>query len=254
MTNSPTWNDDVRYFFTQYDVIQMRFYADLSDYDDVKTHAENLYLSLLPSEDPTRAQAGWSRLPNVHVMPKYTGPWPQEQIAAFRKWIDSGFPLGTPVPRSTPDPRLEDFVEMSRVLTGFDDLDDSTAGAYLARLTDVKWGLAAEFNELLDSFTKLPKPVTTAQLAALVVTNGVLTNIAQAILQLWYVAGLQDANGFVIEGSIGTPRENQYTQGLVWRAAQAHPMGYADELVPFYWQNQPENGKYTGLLRNRGDQ
>jgi len=73
---------DIRPLFTDIDINHMRFFCDLSNYDDVKTNADDIVGRLKGQGGP--------------VMPPPPnrggdGPWSQEKIALFQAWIDGGF-------------------------------------------------------------------------------------------------------------------------------------------------------------------
>ncbi len=70
----PTWHDPIKGFFTEDDVTHMLFLFDLSDYEEARDHAEEIYKSVAE---------GW--------MPP-DEPWPEERVACFKKWMDAGFP------------------------------------------------------------------------------------------------------------------------------------------------------------------
>lgn len=64
---------DIRPLFRDFDIESMKsFGLDLSSHDDVKAQAEAIYSRLedgsMPCDDP----------------------WPQEQIARFKQWMDEG--------------------------------------------------------------------------------------------------------------------------------------------------------------------
>ncbi len=69
----------IRPLFRQLDVDHMRPYVDLTDYIDVKASAAEI-LNRLKSEDTT--------MPPVAD----DGPWPEEWIALFERWIDESTP------------------------------------------------------------------------------------------------------------------------------------------------------------------
>src|SRR5687768_16261316 len=94
----PNWKEDIKPLFTQYDAIQMSYYCDLSRYEDVKKYAEAILLCVQPHTDPDMAKVGWSRLPNVHLMPKYGERWSDKKVATFKDWIAANFPRGEPEP------------------------------------------------------------------------------------------------------------------------------------------------------------
>ncbi|RIK42526.1 MAG: hypothetical protein DCC55_08455 [Chloroflexi bacterium] len=63
---------DIRPLFTDQDVAHMSYIFDLSTYADVKANAELIY----------------ERLADQSMPPGQ--PWPDEQVARFRRWIDEG--------------------------------------------------------------------------------------------------------------------------------------------------------------------
>jgi hypothetical protein len=69
----PTWTEDIRPMFTQYEIIKMRSVGqhsiDLASYDDVKKNWRRIYSVVQPNEDPKRAAAGWSKIAYVRIMP-----------------------------------------------------------------------------------------------------------------------------------------------------------------------------------------
>jgi hypothetical protein len=70
----PGFERDIRPLFRDSDVEDMRFAFDLSQYDDVKDNAEAIYDRLSDGSMPC------------------DGPWPNDQVAIFRQWIDAGYP------------------------------------------------------------------------------------------------------------------------------------------------------------------
>jgi len=243
MSVTPTFYQGIRQLFTQYDRIMMMFYCDFWDYEQVVARAKSIYLSLQPAE-PGANPGGWSKLPEVHVMPAGTGPWPQEQIDMFGAWIDAGCPEGTPPPTPIPGALVPKFIEVSKVLTGFAILDvlgdvDVLAQRYINRIQ-----LNETCGSQLDAFLSA---ADAAGMTSLLNSDGTVasafipySDVMKAITLAWYTA--------TVDGAYGTPEDTQYIQGLEWRAMAAHPMGFANENVPFYWQFKPENEMYTGLI------
>jgi hypothetical protein len=68
----PSFAQDVRPLFRERDVQSMEFAFDLGEYEDVREHAEAIYARLSDGSMPC------------------DGPWPDEQVALFRQWIDEG--------------------------------------------------------------------------------------------------------------------------------------------------------------------
>lgn len=233
----PTFSEDIKPLFTQYDRIKMMFFVDFWNYEQVKANANNIWLSL--QLDPAQPNTGWSLLPGVHLMPEYTGPWPQEQIDLFKAWIDGGCEPGElPPPPAQPNPLLPAFIALSEFLTGFDDLsnDPALAQVYLDLL--VKSASAADFEALVNKWNEIEtSDVATlnAAVASEIMADKALGQLAQKLIILWYNATIDKQQ-----------QKDQYVKGRVWDAVMAHPMGYAIENTPFYWQFFPEDGNYTG--------
>ena len=235
----PTFSADIKPLFTQYDRIKMMFFVDLWNYEQVKANANNIWLSL--QLDPDQPNTGWSLLPGVHVMPEYTGPWPQAQIDLFKAWIDGGYQPGelppTPPP---PSPWLPAFIALSEMLTGFNDLnkDPALAQTYLDLL--VNSAGSANVEALVNKWNEISASDVAARedaVAKEIMADATLGPLAQKLIILWYNATID-----------GQQQKDQYKKGRVWDAIMAHPMGYAIENTPFYWQFYPEDGNYTGAV------
>lgn len=78
----PSFTNHISLMFRSMDVQHMGFKFDLSDYDDVKNFSEEILKSL-------------KGLEGRRVMPPIEdgGPWPEEWIALFERWIAEGYPL-----------------------------------------------------------------------------------------------------------------------------------------------------------------
>ena len=69
---------DIRPLFTQVDIDHMQFFCDLSNYNDVKTNADDILGRLKGKGGPMMPPANAG------------GPWPESQIALFQSWVDEG--------------------------------------------------------------------------------------------------------------------------------------------------------------------
>lgn len=238
--SQPTWLSDIRSLFTQFDVVMMRSYFDLNSYDDVKKHAEIIWLSL--QEDPKRP--GWSLVPHVHRMPLGRKPWPAGDIALLKRWMDAGCPFGKALAEYKQDPDLDVFIKLSVELTGFDDRtrNPKVANALLLRLRSDPEASKA-LPALLDAVKKCADVPAIGQLID--AQTGAEASLIKVIALLWYTGAFYP-KGSRFPSDFGTPEDNQYRDGLMWPAGYAHPFGYSVEQQ--YWQNTPEpNGRYTGL-------
>ena len=242
------WIDDIAPMFTQYDVIQMKWKFDLSDYNTVKTYAQAILYAVSQDHPNTKSR-----------MPLYEDPWTQGMMDTFQQWMNAGYPYSATSPDPpappAPDPLVPVFIALSNFLTGFDNLDQNpelaqtyltrlrnettdgaTLDALLAELEPNVSNLEALGQQILGSTAVFIPPVPPA-------TEAQLTDLAQRIVILWYTATIQNAQGVYV---FGTPEDNQYINALMWPAAQAHPMGYSTEDFG-YWDKPPDGMMWTGL-------
>ena len=70
----PSFARDIRGLFRARDVNEMKFAFDLSQYADVTANAEAIYERLADGSMPC------------------DGPWPADQLARFKQWMDEGHP------------------------------------------------------------------------------------------------------------------------------------------------------------------
>lgn len=70
----PSFAHDIRPLFRDKDVEEMQFAFDLGNYDDVKDNAQAILDRLADGSMPCDT------------------PWPEDQIALFRRWMDDGSP------------------------------------------------------------------------------------------------------------------------------------------------------------------
>ena len=69
-----SFKSDIRPLFRPDDADSMSWAFDLTSYEDVKEHAEDIYARLSDGSMPCDA------------------PWPADQVQRFRDWIDAGTP------------------------------------------------------------------------------------------------------------------------------------------------------------------
>ena len=74
--------------------------------------------------------------------------------------------------------------------------------------------------------------------------------LARSIVLLWYLGSWYQPND--LKNQVASPKEKvvspkAYTQGLVWRIAGAHPMGYSN-LQFGYWSRDPHDPTNPGLF------
>lgn len=71
---TPSFESDIRPLFRTDDAEAMSWAFDLTSFEDVKTHADDIYERLSEGSMPCDA------------------PWPADQVQRFRDWIDAGTP------------------------------------------------------------------------------------------------------------------------------------------------------------------
>jgi hypothetical protein len=235
-----TFSEHIAPMFTQYDVIMMKYAFDLRNYESVKDHADAIYRVLSPNPDNPHQ----SLLPGIARMPLNEAYWTDGMLATFKAWMDGGYQQGKrpPVP-PVPTSDLPLFLALSKVLTGFDSLDGQTelGQFYLNHLKDYwkKSPASIRIFEVFQSIQRLPPAERDVVFANQIWGDASLNPVAQDIINAWYNA--------TINNQFGTPDENHYVEGLAWQAGLAHPIGYADANVPFYWRFPVSVGKNTGL-------
>lgn len=73
-TESPSYERDIKHLFREMDQQSMSESFDLWSYEDVRTNAQAI-LGVLEE----------GRMP-------CDGAWPEDQVAAFRRWVEGGTP------------------------------------------------------------------------------------------------------------------------------------------------------------------
>jgi hypothetical protein len=81
MAKPTSFRDDILPLFTERDIRAMSKAFNLSNYDDVKAHAAAIY-------DRIRGVGGAVMPPPP---PRGDGPWPQERIDLFGRWMEEGY-------------------------------------------------------------------------------------------------------------------------------------------------------------------
>ena len=157
----------------------------------------------------------------------------------------------TDTPTPAPEADVQDFANMSAALTGFlsSVLKPQLDPVGLAR-TYYEFALAqvgaAQMSALLAAFraiqTQPPQTIADTLLETTSATPSVQALLCQSIIAMWYlgawyIPGVQGGGGFP-----PTPLQiissEAYTNGLVWKVMQSHPMGFS----PFtfgYWSQVP---------------
>lgn len=128
---------------------------------------------------------------------------------------------------------ISDFANMSKTLTGFDDLDPTLASQYLADLKAQHGDGAVQ--SLIATFKSLELEGTDleAQLQAKIMEQEALSGVAGAAMMLWY-------GGTFAKLAVQQPVAiKAYQRSLVWQTFGGKPMGIpGDDLG--VWADAPE--------------
>lgn len=162
-----------------------------------------------------------------------------------------------------PDNILADFANMSAALTGFQAsvlrpfLDPvNLSGAYYSFAVS-QVGQPA-MDALLAAYRAIAaQPAQTIADTLLETASATPSNqaqIAQSIVAVWYLGSWYKPafqNAGVPGAVVQVVSSQAYTNGLAWRAAQAHPMGYS-AFAFGYWSQPPASLATFGVDVNGG--
>lgn len=127
------------------------------------------------------------------------------------------------------------FLELSQILTGFNNLDAKIAEVYYKELHSLN---GASLDLLLAAFDSQVKNQP-GDPEALIRTNlwsdPTYKSVCQSIILAWYNASIT-ANGSTIW--VGPPE--LYYESLLWKAVEAHPPAISGGYFG-YWRYAPEN-------------
>jgi hypothetical protein len=129
------------------------------------------------------------------------------------------------------------FMHLSQILTGVQDLDRELGREYLKRLSAAP--IASVVTEILTIFAKLPDNATLPnQVMQQIVDNDALRPTVCQIILLWYTSGMHDDPVPPVLVRYGTQEE--YFRGLVWGIVGAHVPGLSGGYFG-HWRYAPEN-------------
>jgi hypothetical protein len=136
---------------------------------------------------------------------------------------------------------FDDFLAISRILTGVENLDADLGRQYLDRLN------SSPFNPLLSQILKRFQelkgaPDAVGQVKKQIVADDSLRPTVCQIILLWYTSTVQDNLGMQPPAApvmrFGTQEE--YFSGLAWTIIGAHPPGLSGGYFG-HWRYRPDN-------------
>lgn len=136
---------------------------------------------------------------------------------------------------TAPPINVEEFIKLSRVLTGFDDLAPNIAEQYLQRCS-TNGNLQPLLKELVNALSGLGgsrSEIEQKFLAKLRADNDRLFGAAEQIIYLWYVGGFFHPNPNNGPGSWDYGPPDHYFHGKAWAAIGVNPPITARHRV--YW-------------------
>ena len=171
----------------------------------------------------------------------------------------------TATPNNPPTDNVQDFADMSAALTGFlssvlkPALDPTGLAKTYYQFALAQVGASA-MTALLDAFRAIrTQPAQTIADTLLETKSMVAPSqqalIAQSIVAMWYlgawyIPGVKGGNGFP-PTPLQVVSSEAYTNGLVWKVMQSHPMGFSPFIFG-YWSQQPGALSTFGVNTGKG--
>ena len=132
---------------------------------------------------------------------------------------------------------LNEFITVSKVLTGVEHLDTELGRQYLDRLSSSPYD--PFLRQILDRFRKLKKDATLQdEVVKQILDDDTLRPTVCQIILLWYTSAMRDNNNLPIALRYGSQEE--YFSGLAWRIIGAHVPGLSGGYFG-HWRYRPEN-------------
>ena len=142
---------------------------------------------------------------------------------------------------SPPTSVFADFLALSRILTGVDNLDADLGRQYLDRLNSSPFNLFLD--QILKRFRELKhKPDVADEVKKQIVAIDSLRPTVCQIVLLWYTSTVQDNLGMEPPAApvMRFGSQEEYFSGLVWTIIGAHPPGLSGGYFG-HWRYRPDN-------------
>jgi len=138
-------------------------------------------------------------------------------------------------------PVFDNFLALSRILTGVEELDADLGRQYFDRLNSGPW--SPSLSEILNRFQESRGETDVIdRVKKLIVADDSLRPTVCQIILLWYTSTVQDNFGMQPPASpvmrFGTQEE--YFSGLAWAIIGAHPPGLSGGYFG-HWRYRPDN-------------
>ena len=142
---------------------------------------------------------------------------------------------------SPPTSVFADFLALSRILTGVDNLDADLGRQYLDRLNSSPFNLFLD--QILKRFRELKhKPDVADEVKKQIVAIDSLRPTVCQIVLLWYTSTVQDNLGMEPPAApvMRFGSQEEYFSGLLWTIIGAHPPGLSGGYFG-HWRYRPDN-------------
>jgi hypothetical protein len=141
------------------------------------------------------------------------------------------------LPHSDRASMLEDFLALSRILTGVENLDTELGRQYLDRLTSTPF--EPFLRQVIELFRGLKKDKTLAdKVKSQILGNDALRPAICQIILLWYTSAMQD--DINNPGAMRYGTQEEYFSGLAWSLIGAHVPGLSGGYFG-HWRYRPDN-------------
>ena len=134
---------------------------------------------------------------------------------------------------------LEDFIDLSRILVGINDLKAELGRKYLDRLMSSPF--RPQLEEILSRFHPLKQAAganVVEEVKSKILTEDALRPAISQIILLWLTSAMWESSGTLINLRYGNQEE--YFSGLAWSLIGAHPPGLSGGYFG-HWRYRPEN-------------
>jgi hypothetical protein len=163
---------------------------------------------------------------------------------------------------------VQDFANMSAALTGFQpsfirpflDPVDLSGTFYVFAVSQVGQSMMDALLSAFDALNSQSPPPSPQTIADTLLEVSSATPSAQALLcqsivamwylGAWYIPGVQGGGGFP-PTPLQVVSSQAYTNGLVWKVMQSHPMGFS-AFTFGYWSQPPASIETFGVNTGNG--
>ena len=142
------------------------------------------------------------------------------------------------VATSAQNSELEDFLALSRILTGVEDLDVEIGRQYLERLNGTPFG--PSLRRVLERFRRLKGKRGSREVKQILQDASLRPTVCQIVL-LWYTSAMQDnPDDPKAATNMRYGTQEEYFSGLGWQVIGAHVPGLSGGYFG-HWRYRPDN-------------